>query len=116
MGAVVGQCNNDMNPQAPVGELITVRHGTRWVYEVPRVAQGTENVEGTKTMKKFETYRFLEGAKADLSLLLALHGVVKKNTSLQDMQLPLIKNLDIWEKGASRVLERIRKTATQYNS
>lgn len=67
-------------------------------------------------MMKYETYRFLEGTKADLSLLLALHGIVKKNTSLQNMQLPLIEDLDIREKGASRVLERIGKTATKHNS
>jgi hypothetical protein len=65
---------------------------------------------------RYEAYRFLEGAKADLSLLLALHGIIKKNTSLQDMQLPLIEDLDIWQKGASRVLERIGKTAAENNS
>lgn len=59
------------------------------------------------------THGLLESSQANLLLLLALHGVIKENTGLKDVQLPLSEEAVVRKEGASRVLERVGEAETE---
>lgn len=59
------------------------------------------------------TYSLLESRQADALLLLALHGIIEENTSLENVQLPLREEGDAWKESTAGVLEGVGKEKSE---